>query len=119
MTSRAYQVASRQLLRQGREELAGGDVRQASEKGWGAAAQIVQAVAQRRSWDHEGRRELFRVAGRLRNETGDQEVRRLFGLAHHLHANSCEDWLDAETVAEGLDDVERLIDKLEPLVLPE
>ena len=41
MTSRTYQVASGHRLRQAREELAAGDVRQASEKGWGAAAQIV------------------------------------------------------------------------------
>ena len=44
MTSRTYQVASGQLLRQARKELAGGDVRQASEKAWGAAAQIVKAI---------------------------------------------------------------------------
>ena len=44
MTSRTYQVASGQLLRQACEELAGGDVRQASEKAWGAAAQIVKAI---------------------------------------------------------------------------
>ena len=50
MTSRAYQVASRQLLRQGKAELAAGDVRQASEKCWGAAAQIVKSIAERRTW---------------------------------------------------------------------
>ena len=48
MTSRTYQVASGQLLRQAREELAAGDVRQASENGWCAAAQIVKAIAARR-----------------------------------------------------------------------
>ena len=36
MTPRTYQVASRQLLRQAKEELAAGDVHQASENGWGA-----------------------------------------------------------------------------------
>ena len=35
MTPRTYQVASRQLLRQAKEELAVGDVQQASENGWG------------------------------------------------------------------------------------
>ena len=38
MTSRTYQVAIGQLLRQAREELTAGDVRQASEKGWGGRA---------------------------------------------------------------------------------
>ena len=36
MTPRTHQVASRQLLHQAKEELAAGDVHQASENGWGA-----------------------------------------------------------------------------------
>ena len=119
MVAQTYQAASRQLLAQGRDELAGGDVRQASEKGWGAAAQIVKAVAEQRGWEHHGHRELFGVVRRLRNETGDPDVRRLFGLANSLHTNFYEDWLDAETVAEYLDDVERFVDRLEPPVSAE
>ena len=38
MTPRTYQVASRQLLRQAKGELAAGDVHQASENGWGAVS---------------------------------------------------------------------------------
>ena len=37
-----YREASRQLLAQARAELDAGDLRQASEKAWGAAAQIVK-----------------------------------------------------------------------------
>ena len=40
-----YSTASRSLLTQAFEELSAGDTQQASEKGWGAAAQIVKAVA--------------------------------------------------------------------------
>ena len=40
MATQTYQTASRHLLAQARVELAAGDTRQASEKGWGAAAQI-------------------------------------------------------------------------------
>ena len=119
MTSRTYQVASGQLLRQAREELAAGDVRQASEKGWGAAAQIVKAIAARRAWDHQGHRELFLAVDRLRTETGDPDVRRLFDVASALHVNFYEDWRTSEAVAEALDDVERFVHMLEPLVLGE
>ena len=38
MTPRTHQVASRQLLHQAKEELAAGDVHQASENGWGAVS---------------------------------------------------------------------------------
>ena len=101
MTSRTYQVASGQLLRQAREELATGDVRQASEKGWGAAAQIVQAIAARRDWEHPGHRELFRAVDRLRKETGDPDVRRLFDVASALHVNFYEDWRTSEARGRG------------------
>ena len=37
MASQKYQRDSRRLLTQARGELAQGDLRQASEKGWGAA----------------------------------------------------------------------------------
>ena len=45
MTTQKYRQDSRTLLAQARSELAIGDVRQASEKGWGAAALMLKAVA--------------------------------------------------------------------------
>ena len=116
MTSSTYQAASGHLLRQAREELAAGDVRQASEKGWGAAAQIVKAIAARRDWEHQGHRELFQVVDRLREESGDPDIRRLFRVASSLHVNFYEDWQGGESVAEALDDVKRFVNKLDPLV---
>ena len=55
MVSRlAYRDQSRAYLEQANEELARDDLRQASEKGWGAASQIVKAVAEERGWEHNG-----------------------------------------------------------------
>ena len=42
---KTYQERSREYLAKAFEELEAGDLTQASEKGWGAAAQIVQAAA--------------------------------------------------------------------------
>ena len=50
MTTQQYQQASERFLAQARQELATGDLPQASEKGWGATAQILKAVAEQRSW---------------------------------------------------------------------
>lgn len=116
MTTQKYREASRHLLQQARIELAAGDVRQASEKGWGAAAQIVKAVANQRGWEHRGHAQLFDVVDDLRAETRDREVRLLFDVASALHGNFYEDWRSSENVAEGLDDVERFLDKLDPLI---
>ena len=55
MVSRlAYRDQSRAYLEQANEELARDDLLQASEKGWGAASQIVKAVAEERGWEHIG-----------------------------------------------------------------
>lgn len=116
MVSQTYQAASRQLLAQGREELASGDVRQASEKGWGAAAQMVKAVAEQRGWQHRNHAALFDAISFLVSETRDHEIRVLFHVANALHINFYENWDNADNVGNALDDVERLLGKLEPLV---
>ena len=119
MTAQKYLESSRSLLSQANSELAAGDVQQASEKGWGAAAQMVKAIAEQRGWQRQGHRELFRAVDRLRTETDDPDVRRLFDVATALHVNFYEDWCTSEAVAEALDDVDRFVSKLEPLVLGE
>ena len=60
-TGTDYRTAAVQLLEQARAELDLGDTRQASEKGWGAAAQAVKAVAQGRGWEHNTHGDLFRA----------------------------------------------------------
>ena len=115
MVAQNYQAASRYLLAQSREELGRGDVRQSSEKGWGAAAQIVKSVAEQRGWEHRSHAALFDAVSLLVSETGDAEIRRLFHVASALHVNFYENWDNAENVASGLDDVQRFLDKLEPL----
>ena len=117
MTTQKYQDASNVLLAQARSELAAGDVRQASEKGWGAATQMMKAVADRRGWDHRGYAQLFDVLRQLRQETSDRKMPWLFGTALYLSINGSEGWLDAEEVGECLDEVELFIDKLRPLLV--
>ena len=46
VTTQAYQQASQRFLDQAKQELATGDLLQASEKGWGAAAQMIKAIAE-------------------------------------------------------------------------
>ena len=118
MATQKYQRDSRHLLTQAWSELALADVRQASEKGWGAAAQIVKAVAEGRGWDHGGHRQLHTAVQRLQQETGDPEMTRLFQIANSLHYNFYEDVQGASAVAQALNDVDRFLTKLEPLIGP-
>ena len=117
-TSKAvtYREASRHLLTQAHNELEAGDLRQASEKGWGAAAQMVKAAAQRRGWDHDSHRGLFFTVRDLSRESGDPEIHRLFISANGLHTNFYEDAFEADMVSEYLSDVQRFIAKLETLL---
>ena len=116
MQTLTYQDAARQLLTQALEELADGDSRQASEKGWGAAAQIIKAVASSRGWKHDSHATLYAVIDRLVRETGDDDIRGLFSTANALHQNFYENWGSADYVAGGLADVGGLLNKLEPLL---
>ncbi len=92
-----------------------GDLVQASEKGWGAAAQMVKAAAEARGWRHDGHGELFRAIDQLADEAGDEQVRTLFHFANSLHINFYEGWLPREMVRSGLIRVGELVDNLQRL----
>ena len=116
MSTQKYQQASEHFLAQAEQELAAGDLPQASEKGWGAAAQMLKAIADRRGWEHGRHRHYLRITSRLRAETGDGDVRRLFNTASALHENFYENEMMAEDVADGLADVKVLLAKLRHLL---
>ena len=108
-------ATGRTFLARARVYLAEGDLLQASEKGWGAAAQMVKSIAEARGWPHNGHRELWRVVNRLVAETGDAQLRTAFTMAGALHTNFYEGWLPRENVADYLDQVGNLLLKLETL----
>ena len=111
--AQTYRERSREYLARAFSELADQDLTQASEKGWGAAAQIVKAVADYRGEDHGHHRSLFRMADRLREESGDPELSRLFDTANSLHTNFYEDALTYEGVEERLQRVRTFVEKVE------
>ena len=115
MQEQNYREASRHLLGQAFSEWEQGDLRQASEKGWGAAAQMVKAVSERRGWRHRAHPLLTTNIDRLAGETSDNEMRVLFNAANQLHTNFYEDRLGSEWVEFNLQQVSLLLDKLEPL----
>ncbi len=116
MKTITYRGAARALLDQALTELAEGDTRQASEKGWGAAAQMIKAVASSRDWKHRSHAALYKAVDRIVAETGDRSIGTLFRGANGLHQNFYENWGAAEYVTAGLGDVGTLLDKLEPLL---
>ena len=114
--TRTYQQRSRENLAKAYRELEAGDLTQASEKGWGAAALMVKAVAQQRGWRHRRHGWLHDVVDDLAQETGDGEFNRLFSIASDLHVNFYEGWLRPGRIRQGIQDVERFIEKVERLL---
>ena len=117
MTTRTeyHTTTDRHFMAKAGGYLADGDLLQASEKGWGAAAQTVKAVAEHRGWSHDGHRQLYTAIDRLADETGDRRLRMLFRSANSLRQNFYEDWMTRDAVEDGLRDVEELVDKLQVL----
>ena len=111
-----YRDASAKFMAQAHTELAAGDLAQASEKGWAAAAQMMKAIAAQRDLPHIAHWHLQRVIDRLVDETGDGDIRTWFRAAYTLHINFYENTETAVSVSRGLQDVVRLLDKLRPIL---
>ena len=118
MTTQKYNTASLQLLAQARSELDQGNIRQASEKGWGAAAQMVKAVAEARGWPRRHHGLLTQAVETLAAETNNDDLADQFAIANSLHINFYEDSLSHRTARRHLDQIEVLTDALESM-LPE
>ena len=108
-------AAGRDFLQKARAYLADGDLLQASEKGWGAAAQMVKAAAGTRGWRHQDHRSLYEAVDRLARGTGDASIRTGSSEAGALHTKFYEGWLPRETVEHSLSQVAELVDKLAAL----
>ena len=113
-----YSVAGREFLAKAQEALDQGDLAQASEKGWGAATQMVKAIAEQRGWPHQSHTALYQVVRQLVSETGDPLLDLLFHAAGNLHANFYENWLPAGSVQSGLEAMQEFLVKLEQLLEP-
>ena len=112
----AFWEAAEALLDQAEEELRAGDLRQASEKIWGAAALAVKALALERDGRKLTRhRELWQYVADLSKQLGDGQLRRLWQMANSMHANFYEGWATVEYVEDALDDVRKFVKRLRQL----
>jgi hypothetical protein len=110
--AKVYLQLSRKYLREADEFLAKGDHVQASEKAWGAAAQMVKMVASKRGVNLRSHGELHKFVAQLAAENGDEEIRELWQSAGMLHQNFYENWLPKEMVTGNIEDVKELVRKL-------
>ena len=72
-----YRQLAHQFLAKSREYLGAGDLHQASEKGWGAAAWMAKAVATAQGWEYSRHDQFSVVLDNARRQTGDDRLRAL------------------------------------------
>ena len=108
-----YADTSRELMAQARDELAAGDLLQASEKAWGAAAAAVKSIAEMRGWQHYAHILIAAAVWRISREHRQPRIRTLFKSANDLHQNFYEYRYGEEEVAEGIAEVAELLAFLE------
>ena len=111
-----YQTLSDKNHAAARELLREGDLVQASEKLWGAAALAVKRIAAERglSWDKHGG--LWSFVSVLSKGRKDGEIIRLFYSANALHRNFYENEMTRDMVDVAADDVNTRITKISVIV---
>jgi|YelNatPaOPRAMG01_1025707.scaffolds.fasta_scaffold16784_10 hypothetical protein len=107
---------SEKYMMEAEEFLKKGDLVQASEKAWGAASQIVKALAAREGRELRSHGELHKEVARITGETKDEEIRSLWQSAGMLHQNFYENWLPPEMVKGNIEDVKKFVGKLRQLL---
>jgi hypothetical protein len=105
---------SEKYIKDAEEFLTKKDLVQASEKAWGAAAQIVKALAAKELRSHG---ELHRYVAELSKEKGDREIMKFWFSATSLHQNFYENWFPEEAVRSAVEDVKNFIEKLRKFLL--
>ena len=114
-----YIKTSRDFLARARQYLAEGDLHQASEKGWGAASHMAQAAAAAQGWTYERHEQFLRVIRLASDRLADRRLHTWRKSANDLHTFYYwrNEALDVQTIGDDLDDVESLMDALQPLAV--
>ena len=112
-----HEAQAREFLAKSREYLAQGNLHQASEKGWGAAAHIAKAVAVAQGWRYINHSDFSEVLYQARKLTGNPGLNGMRGIANELHINYYKRkmHLNAESIGEDLESIAELVEILYPL----
>ena len=112
-----YESQAREFLTKSREYLALGDLHQASEKGWGAAAHMAKAVAVAQGWTYDSHADFSTVLYEARRLTGNASLGASRSIANELHFNYYrrKRHLNAAAIGEDLEIIAEMLDILHPL----
>lgn len=115
---RHYKRLNSKFLKDAEELLKKGDVVKASEKFWGAVAEIVKAYATSKGIKTRTHNDLWQVVIDLDKKNPSLTLLRDFNQAGYLHSNFYEDELRPEAVAAAGKVVVEFVGKIERLLKP-
>ena len=107
---------SEKYMKDAEELLTKKDYIQASEKAWGAAAQIVKALAAKEGKELRGHASLWQFVDELAEKLQDIEIRRLWSRANSLHQNFYENWMPPRDVIYAIEDVKKFVERIRKLL---
>ena len=112
-----YESQAHEFLSNSRDFLAAGNLHQASEKGWGAAAHMAKAVAVAQGWEYETHSDFSEVMNQARLLANNPRISELRSVANELHINyyKRKRHLNARAIREDLERIAELLDALHPL----
>ena len=108
-----YAAMSRDYMARAENYLRQGDLVQASEKSWGAAACALKSIAEQRGWQHQSHSLLNDLSGQVADELERPDLRDMFAVARSMHQNFYEDWEPEETVEYAVGRVKEYLGELE------
>ncbi len=109
---------ARKFLERSKAYLKDNDLHQASEKGWGAAAHIVKAVAAANNWKYESHDEFESIIVNARQKYRQPGLLRMAHAAEALHRNYYRRGLllNSDAIEEEIGEVETMLKALEPIL---
>ena len=109
---------AKKFLHRSKDYLAQGDLHQASEKGWGAAAHLAKAVAAENGWEYEHHDQFDSVIRNAAQKYRQPSLRRYGDSAHGLHRYYYlhPSMIDAESIRDRTGDVETMLNILVPFL---
>ena len=112
-----YAGQAREFLSRARVYVQNDDLHQASEKAWGAAAHMANAVANANGWQYETHSDFVTIIRNATELSGNERLRFLRGVATELHGNydRRKQFLDSNEVTADIESVAEMLEILEPL----
>ena len=108
-----YASMSREYMERAEDYLRQGDLKQASEKSWGAAACALKSIAERRGWHHQSHSLLFDISNQVAEELDRNDLRDMFQSAKSMHQNFYENWEQEEGVEYAIGRIKQYLTELE------